>query len=321
MIITYEKLYKEVLGFCRKNKYLKDLQRSLAISEEARFNDKEILKRGLDVLDAVHCVVDKNRTIFFLQEIKRYVNKNSNVLEAGIGTGILSLYAASIGGKVVGLEINKKILSLAEQVKRDLLEKSIVQKNNPSFKKQNALDFNSKDKFDLIISENIYTGMFYEKQIDITNHLRKYLNHDGKMIPSSMQNWIKVCNIKNLKDDKEKTLIVPDLKKNKIEYVSLSRFFLYDELDFSKKLQKRCSYQFQIKPTKNTNANALLIKSDIFMPSGRKIAGTNTIFFNNDIFLTIKPVPLRKNQLYWVNFSYKYGSKPKDLSIKITPVN
>ncbi len=78
MKITPKQLYSEVLFFCKKNGYLQKLNASLKLSEQERFSNRKILKTGLDILDAVHCVIDENRTNIFLKEIKKY-SKNKNL--------------------------------------------------------------------------------------------------------------------------------------------------------------------------------------------------------------------------------------------------
>jgi len=76
--------------------------------------------------------------MLLLNEVVDTVKENDLVLEAGIGSGLLSYAAASKGAKVCGLEINPSILNLAEEIKKysHKILKLDLQKIN--FTKENA---------------------------------------------------------------------------------------------------------------------------------------------------------------------------------------
>ncbi len=322
MKISQEKLYKEVFSFCKKNGYISKLQRSFKLSEQERFDDKEILKDGLDVLDAVHCVIDKQRTFFFLKEINRY-SKNKKILEAGIGTGILSLFASTKATKVTGLELNKKVLQLALKIKNDLVKRGVVVNDKLSFLQRNAILFKSNDKFDVVICENIYTGMFYEKQVEIMNNLRKLLNIGGVVIPSEMLNHAQLCEIESENKIPAKSLLIPAVERNlKFTNKKLSNLLLYNKLNFKENNGSRCKATIEFKIKRSGVANALLLTSDIVMPSKKVIKGSKTFFFNNDIFLSLEsPLRFEKGDCVLMTISYKYGSKPEDTVIRLKKIS
>ena len=78
---------------------------------------------GLETVDAVHCVLDKNRTFAFLEAIERSVKPGEVVVEAGLGTGILAVMAATLGAEVYGIEINKDTLGLARRALQGVYKK------------------------------------------------------------------------------------------------------------------------------------------------------------------------------------------------------
>jgi len=82
--------------------------------------------------------------------IKKY-SKNKKIMEAGCGTGIISSYMSSLDYNVVAIDINDKILKLAEEISNNYIKNS-----NPNFIKKDLfkLDFANKE-FDVIFSNGV----------------------------------------------------------------------------------------------------------------------------------------------------------------------
>lgn len=127
------------------------------------------------------CLLSKKRTRSYINAVKKTVKKDDVVLEAGTGTGILSIAAANSGAKkVYAIEQNKLLIP---QLKRNIhnlgLENKIEIINSDSTKIQ------IPEKVDVIICEMICAGLIDEPQIPAMNHLIKFLKQGGKITPES----------------------------------------------------------------------------------------------------------------------------------------
>jgi predicted RNA methylase len=310
-----ETLYK-VMSFCRKEGYFREIKNEDSEPEAVRFEHKNIKSTGLGVLDAVRCIQDINRTNFFLSEIKKLIKKGDEVLEAGVGTGILSFAAAEQGAQVLGIELNKAILKLAKKIK-DSKNLSFL-KNSTHFLHKNALKFKPDQKFDFIISENIYTGMLYEKQVQIMNHLLQFLKRGGKVLPSELLSYISLCEVHTSLLQKKLPLIVVSDIKDKNLYKNLSDEALYSHLKFDRKNKEYLNETKVVKILRSGNINGLYITAQIKMPSGKMLSGSKTSFFGNDIIIPIKSTKkVKKGDKITIRISYKLGGSPKKIKILI----
>lgn len=309
-------MYDAVYAYCIRHGFIKNLKAQLKIPEEHRFNQKNVSKEGLHILDAVHCVYDKKRTFFFLDELHRYVKPQSTIIEAGIGTGILALFAGTRAKHVYGYEINKTILNLAEDIQNSKTIKTLL-RTFPVFKAADATKVSLPSKADIIVSENIYTGMFFEKQVQIMNHLLPKLQKKGRVIPERLDSYIILSEATFPHKPKSKELFVPDPTASTSMSRNLAAPILYSSIDFRKKTDLNMEAKLRIPITKSGELNSVLIYSEVGMPSGRTIKRNATIFLNNDILLALGSTKtVKKGNVVELILSYSYGSKPSSAVLK-----
>lgn len=319
--LTAKRVYEATYDYCKKAGYIADLRKSLEVSEEERFNKRTISQEGLDILDAVHCVDDKKRSMLFLSEITRSVKPGMSILEAGLGTGMLSFGAAIKQAKVVGLEINQAILKLAQKILAALSIPLKLDIKNVYFQKANAMTYKTKEKFDVIISENLYTGMFYEKQVQIMNHLSTFLKKDGITIPSAMRSGIVLSETRFPHIPKGQELFVPLELGKSLKITHLSKSTTYSELSFSKKNALRVDISLNVPIMRSGHINSVLIWSEVLLPSKRVIKRTDTTFLNNDIVISLKKtMRVKKGETIQLTLRYKYGDKPNQARIGLNSI-
>jgi predicted RNA methylase len=186
------RVYRKVLDYVTDAGFIQKLRAHMRVEEKDHFGARDISKSGLAILDAVHCIHDSKRTNAFLKEIAANTRADSVVIEAGIGTGILSFFAATRAKKVYGVEINRHICALANNIQKYLLAENIMPQPVKIYR-ADATRVRFPEKADVIINENIYTGLFFEKQIQIATHLRKYLKRGGVMIPEALHSYVVLC--------------------------------------------------------------------------------------------------------------------------------
>lgn len=320
MLSTSEKVYMSVLEYCKRKGLINNLKKWFKKSETELFYNKNIKNKGLNIIDAVHCLFDKKRSLFFLNELDSLVKENDIVYEAGVGTGLLSFLAATKGAEVWGVEISKETYNLAKNIKSYLEKKKIIPKDKVNFILGNAVSFKLHKKADVVISENIYTGMFYEKQAQIINNSLNFLKNKGCVVPSSVQSYLYLAEAEFPHPVKHKDEVVPSPDKNfYIKSKKLSNKIKYDKADFTKTLPVNSKkFSFVIPLINKGYINSLVIYSEVTLPSGLIIKRFDTSFLNGDIFIAINPpIKVKKGDIASLNIIYKYGCNPKDIQLSL----
>lgn len=315
MNASMKRIYDDVIEYCRSKGLIRKLEQRLTIREHNKFGVQNVASDGLHILDAVHCIYDKKRTAFFLEEIDKHVSRDSIVLEAGLGTGILSFFAATKADTVYGLEINPSIYKLASDIRSYVTKKNIIRRM-PIFIRADATRARLPQKSDVIINENIYTGMFYEKQVQIMNHVRTYLKPRGVVIPSRMNLYVALVHARFPHTPRHRELFVP-LYEARITTTYLSKFNCYRVLDFTRPVDPHIRADMRLPIMKNGELNGILIYTEVGMPSGAIIRRNATTFLNNDIILALKPtMRVNKGDSVRLQLSYTCGAKPSSASLE-----
>lgn len=151
---------------------------------------------GMDILDAFKCLIDINRTYQLAQGIKETVKylkttkKRLVGIDAGTGTGILSILLIAAGvDKVYAIEINTETYRSTKNFLEKLgLEDKIIIKNGDATRI--VLEELEEKTADILVSENLATGLFSEPQYAIINHLSKFLSPDAQIIPYKAQSVV-----------------------------------------------------------------------------------------------------------------------------------
>ncbi len=313
------RIYDQVYAACERRGLITKLRKTLKKSKTELIDHENIDTQGLHTLDAVRCVLDKNRSLIFLEEIDKVTKKDSIVFEAGAGAGILSFLPAAKGATVYGVELARETHALANEIKKDLESTNVIQPGRLHFIYGNALQYKIPKKVDLIISENIYTGMFYEKQVEIVNHSLDFLKKNGVVIPAAMRSYVYLAESSFGRSVKHKQEIVPAPDKNfLIPSKQLSKSTLYDAIDFRHPSGPGVNISLQLPITANGTANSLIIYSEITMPSGQIIGRNDTTFLNGDIHIALKPaLTVNKGETIHLNLAYQYGSNPNDMALTV----
>ena len=96
-------------------------------------------------------VDDKIKTKKNLLELIEKYSPNKKVIESGSGTGVLSIYLASIGFDVLAIDIDKEILNLSKKIAEEYNSF-----NRPKFKNDSILELNYRfEEFDVSFSNGV----------------------------------------------------------------------------------------------------------------------------------------------------------------------
>lgn len=306
-----QEVYGAIIAFCKKQGLFEKLKKSLQVAEQDRFDAKKIHTDGLDILDAVHCVYDRRRSLMFLEEVARQTKKGDQVLEIGIGTGILSYMARLKGARVYGVEINTAIYSFSKKVHAFLKKQFSDLSEGITFLKKNALRYDPQESLDIIISENLYTGMFYEKQVQIMNRLVSFLKKDGTTVPRGMRMGIALAEVSFPRKPHGQEMFVPLDWGKKLQIRQLSGDCPYETLHFDTVNPEGVDTIIRLPILRSGNANAVIIWSEVLLGGTRIIRRKDTIFLNNDIVIALKKSHfVKKGDSCSFRIKYNFGSVP-----------
>jgi predicted RNA methylase len=138
--------------------------------------------------DIQACLYDVHRVKYLRAAIVGTIKPGDVVVDAGSGTGLLGLLAARAGAKrVYCLELNPdfKHVIEANAANNGLRDRIIVETAD-------ATAYVPPEPIDVVVSEVISAGFFYEPQLQIVNHLRDHLRPGGRMVPCSMRNYVEL---------------------------------------------------------------------------------------------------------------------------------
>lgn len=118
----------------------------------------DISKKGT-IENYINYKIKKKKKLINL--IKKY-SPRKKIIEAGSGTGILSVYMASLGYDVIGIDIDNDILKLSIDISNKYL-----QTNKPQFINQSIFELNYPEKFfDVSFSNGVLEHFTDEEIID-----------------------------------------------------------------------------------------------------------------------------------------------------------
>lgn len=311
-------VYEATTDWCRGQKPKTYDERH--IRDIHHFNKLDIVSCGLDTLDAVRCLYDYRRTAIFANDIQKYVEPGMQVLDAGTGTGILAFFAASQGAKVIALELNEATCQLAKELYEYLVKIGMLNPDLIEFVCCDAVTYTPTHDFDVLLSENLYTGMLYESQCTIISNLIKYLRPTGVVMPASLESYIAIGCTKTVENlEKGCVLVLDPSLPECCDYHLLTQPVLYDSIDFTQNCFDGVNKAINFIATANGRANVLWIAGTAILPSGATISFSDCDYFTEPVLL---PFDEEHNVLIGekirLDLKYSYGCKPQDIKIKLT---
>lgn len=221
---------------------------------------------GMSTDDALRCLFDSNRTVLFIKGIVNTVKQlklqfpgqELTAVEAGCGTGVLALALANAGvNHVIGIEINLHTARATSEFINELKMSEKIKIVN-----DDATIFNPGKPIDIIVSENMHTGLFFEPQAQIVSNLKKYLNLNGVVIPHEVNLYYAPASIEwdNIgKDQIELRKVDPSLIKE------VGNFSCFPRIDFTQTIPSVISGYI---PLLKKPMNGLVVEMDVNISNG-----------------------------------------------------
>ncbi len=259
------------------------------------------------------CLYDNDRTKQWKQAIEDVVKDGDVVVDAGAGTGILGVFAA--------LDEAKMVYSIELQPRFCKLIANLAKKNNVSNKIQvinaDATTVILPEKIDVLICELLCTGQFFEPEVQVVNHLRKFFKPDTRIIPYRIESFIQLLDAHEILygvriDTDSRSLLMPDdeFVSNKVRY---------DVIDLTTPTKTFVDTKVVVKARKNRIADAVVITGQAFLTEDIVTEKTKFLY-NPEVIYLKNPIQLEKDKLYQIHIAYHYGCDTLDATIEVTLV-
>ncbi|MFH0818784.1 MAG: methyltransferase domain-containing protein [Patescibacteria group bacterium] len=274
---------------------------------------------GLSTEDARRCFFDTVRTEKFQQALKETIRSQDvvtqanigpgdTVVEAGAGTGILAMMAVACGAKkVYAIEINRKTVKACNAFVEYCGFADTVE-----ILEGDATTMQLPEQVDVIISENMYTGLFVEPQMQVVNNLRKYLKRGGRIIPQTFRSFIELATVSDMN--------TRSAARNEMsgEVGIASSRAQFDVVVFEQDTELTRQAVVILRADKSITINAVNISSIIELTPGVIIESNDCDFLGQDEIIQLQqPVDLRAGEEYEVSINFEAGARIEDIRIDI----
>ena len=261
--------------------------------------------------DIQACLYDQARVEYLRNAIFNVVRPGDVVIDAGSGTGLLGMFAAERGARVVCLEFNAEAVPIIrENVKRNGFAKQIEVLH------ADATQWVPPTPVDVIISEVISAGFFYEPQLQILNHLRQYLRPGGQAIPMQMRNYIELI---NAQDELYGLTFNYDTRYRALPGdTPMTNRAMYHSVAFHQDNPTDIFTRVRLRATGGGVANAVRISYDIAFAPGILATEPTEFLLNPQVVFLAEPETLKLAEDYNLFITYEAGASPLSARFAIT---
>ncbi len=264
--------------------------------------------------DIQACLHDVGRAELFKAAIFSTVREGDVVVDAGSGSGLLGLFAAQAGAKrVYCVESNDDYIPVIRENARRNGFANVVQAIHAD-----ATTVQLPSQIDVIISEVISAGFFYEPQLQIVNNLRRFLNPGGRIIPLTIEHTIELISA-------EETLYGLNFSYDSRYHAldgdrSLTNRQQYLRTDFTTPQSKDISAGVRLRGTEKGTANALRLHYRIEFTPGTWAEEPTSFLMNPQTMFLPATVEIEPDQEYQVHLAYRASRSPLTARIQVSPV-
>ncbi|MEM6965128.1 MAG: methyltransferase domain-containing protein [Bacteroidota bacterium] len=251
---------------------------------------------------------DEVRVGAFRDAFRSYDNlRDATVCEVGVGTLALTQLFLPYVKKAYLIESNP---NLSEFIKKELKQNGWDKKT--VFIEGDALQVELPEQVDFIIGENMSIYCANEHQVQIFQHLRRFLKPSGKLIPEKIINWIQLGNTKFDEDIQHYPIMFSHhLPTLMTDQKIVNTINLYQEKD--QLIQKNIS----VKALLSGTINCAYLNSWVQCAEGANFTGTDSLMPPTVVKLK-NPVKVKGGEQLSVSVSFRYGTSLDEASFHIT---
>jgi predicted RNA methylase len=259
--------------------------------------------------DIEWCLYDERRLRQYQAAIQKK-SKDKVVVDIGAGTGVLSLFAAQAGARrVYAIEINPRAAGIiAHHAERNGFGEIIQVIHG------DGMAVELPEKADLIVSEMMSCGLFYEPQIQVMNNAKRFLKPGGQFIPEDVESHVELIAAETHSyglrfDYVDRSTALPG-------DTPLTDRALYHHPRFAEETANHIEGDVMLTGSRNGVANAVRITGRAKLAEGI-YTGQTTSLFNPLVVFLKQPVAVTAGQSFRIRLSYVCGSDTLDARIAV----
>lgn len=276
---------------------------------------KAATEKAFTTYDIQACLYDARRVQYLRDAIRRTVKEGDVVVDAGSGTGLLGMFAAQAGAaRVYCLELNAEFIPVIEQnAHRNGLGNKIIPVH------ADATRCGLPEEADVVISEVISAGFFYEPQVQIINNLRRFLKPTGAIVPMAMKNYVELI---NAQEELYGLTFSFDARFTELDGDrSLTDSALYLSTEFHEPINPMIGCRARVHATGSGRANAVKVTYDIQFAEDMWADKPTEFLLNPQIIFLPEPLPVEAGNDYAISLSYEASDSPLACEIKVALVD
>ncbi|MBR0370330.1 MAG: methyltransferase domain-containing protein [Methanobrevibacter sp.] len=230
---------------------------------------------------------DNDRVSAFFEAINQYDSKTDLAYDLGCGSGLLSYFLNEKFSEIISIEIDEKASRCASE--------NLKSFNNITVFNEDVLKYDFSKKADLIVCEMLDTALIDEEEVQVLNHVRKFLKEDGEIIPKAVINFAELVNM-------ERHYIHWD---EGASYEILSEPLNYSKIDFKNKINPNFEDILEFGANNEGTANGIKITT-VTIINDNVVCGP-TPMFNPPLMIPIDEIKVKSNDLINVKLKYIMG--------------
>jgi predicted RNA methylase len=168
--------------------------------------------------------------------------------------------------------------------------------NNVEVVNSDVFDYEFIKKADLIVCQMLDTALIDEEEVPVLNHAKKFLKHDGKIIPQGIINTVELVNMQRNHVHRDEGAI----------YEEYSKPIVYSEFDFLNYIDQEFETDLTLKSQKEGIVNGLKITT--FTKLDDDIIAGPSPMLNQPLLIPLEEKRVKVNDLINVNLKYIMGN-------------
>ncbi len=222
--------------------------------------------------------------------------KNKTICEVGVGTLPLTKLYMPFVKKAYLIENNPDLIPIInnEISKYDWKDKVEVMYVD-------ALTVELPEKVDFVIGELMSIYCANEFQVQIFQHMRKFLKSGGKLLPNRIVNFARLCEA-----EIDEGIHHYPVNFTRHQPMFLTQQFLVNEIELMKEKKQGVNLSFSVPILFSGNINALYLESYVEITEGANFTGTDSLM-PPTVLKTTNTQKVEAGDLVHIDFSFNYG--------------
>ncbi|HEU4710292.1 MAG TPA: 50S ribosomal protein L11 methyltransferase [Pyrinomonadaceae bacterium] len=268
------------------------------------------------------CLADEQRTLAFKAAIEAVVKPGSVVLDLGTGSGIMSVFAARCGArKVYAIEVGKYLSRVSKKI---FSESEFADRIVPLQLEASNLNLTLVEKPDVVICEQITTGLIGEPQGPVINALKLsgIVDANTTLIPAQFSTTVALVHADFTFYGAElKFPIFVDYFTKSFEsrYESLSEQKAAHTVDFAKPYDERVVIKELVHSSEAGIVNGILLTSFTRFAGDGELGAC--ISYAQPVILPVDELEITKGATVAVALNYEMGQGFDSLDYHVGPAS